>query len=56
MLNFRPRTRPQRPIVLLGSVFGSIKLVPEEWLQVVSTMLVRPKSDMKAVDCHVSVS
>jgi len=55
MLNFRPRTRPQRPIVLLGSVFACIKLVPEEWSQVVSTMLVRPKSDMKPVNCHVSV-
>ncbi|KIM40227.1 hypothetical protein M413DRAFT_446394 [Hebeloma cylindrosporum] len=55
MLNFRPRTRPQRPIVLLGSVLGSIKLVPEEWLQVVTTMLVRPKSNMKPVNCHLFI-
>ena len=55
MLNFCPRTRPQRPIVLSGSVFACIKLVPEEWSQVVSTMLVRPKFDMKPVNCHVSV-
>jgi hypothetical protein len=55
VLNFRPRTQPQRPIVLLDSVFGSIKHVPEEWFQVESMMLVRRKSDMKPVDCHVSV-
>jgi len=52
VLKFRPRTRPRRPIVLLDSVFG---LVPEEWLQVQSTMLVRPKSDMRPVDCHLFV-
>lgn len=55
MLNFCPRTRPQRPIVLVGSVFACIKLVPEEWSQVVSTMLVRPKFDMKPVNCHLFI-
>lgn len=56
MLNFRPRTRPNRPIVLLDTVFASIKPVPEEWLQVVSTMTVRPNFkplEMRPIECHV---
>ena len=56
MVTFRPRTRPNRPIVLLDTVFASIKPVPEEWLQVVSTMNVRQKPrsvDMKPIECHV---
>jgi hypothetical protein len=58
MLNFRPRTRPNRPIVLLDTVVASIKPVPEEWLQVVSTMNVRPIPnskllEMRPIECHV---
>ncbi|PPR00983.1 hypothetical protein CVT24_000277 [Panaeolus cyanescens] len=52
MVNFRPRSRPQRPVVLLDSVFASIKPLPEEWLQVVSTMDTRFNSGMRPIECH----
>ncbi|KAF8200996.1 hypothetical protein BJ912DRAFT_843974 [Pholiota molesta] len=60
MLNFRPRTRPNRPIVLLDTVVASIKPVPEEWLQVVSTMNVRPIPnskllEMRPIECHLFI-
>ncbi|KJA28976.1 hypothetical protein HYPSUDRAFT_128152 [Hypholoma sublateritium FD-334 SS-4] len=58
MVTFRPRTRPNRPIVLLDTVFASIKPVPEEWLQIVSTMNVRQKPrcvDVKPIECHLFI-
>ncbi|KAF8897075.1 hypothetical protein CPB84DRAFT_1781501 [Gymnopilus junonius] len=55
LVNFRPRTRPSRPIVLIDTVFASLKPVPEEWLQVVANMKVRPKSDMKPIECHLFI-
>ncbi|KDR75755.1 hypothetical protein GALMADRAFT_68348 [Galerina marginata CBS 339.88] len=55
MVNFRPRTRPNRPIVLLDSVFASIKPVPEEWLQIVANMNARPSSDLKPIECHLFI-
>ncbi|TFK44842.1 hypothetical protein BDQ12DRAFT_673669 [Crucibulum laeve] len=55
LLHYRPRTRPNRPIFRCDSIFRSIKPVPEEWLQLVSTMNVRPKSKLKPIDCHFVV-
>jgi len=55
MVNFRPRTRPNRPIILLDTVFSSIKPVPEEWLQIVANMNTRPNSDMKPIECHLFI-
>ncbi|KAH9485031.1 hypothetical protein JR316_0001935 [Psilocybe cubensis] len=55
MVNFRPRTRPSRPIILSDSVFSSIKPDPEEWLQVVATMGVRPKANIKPIECHLFI-
>ncbi|KAF8161225.1 hypothetical protein B0H34DRAFT_781810 [Crassisporium funariophilum] len=55
MLNFRPRTRPHRPIVMLDSVFASLKPVPEEWTQLVTSMSVRPNSGEKPIDCHLFI-
>ncbi|CAA7259056.1 unnamed protein product [Cyclocybe aegerita] len=55
LVNHRPRIRPHRPIVMLDSVFASIKPVPEEWMQVVGKMGVRPKSGMRPIECHLFV-
>jgi len=53
LLNYRPRTRPHRPVILLDSVFASIKPVPEDWQQLMANMHVRPNSGMKHIECHV---
>ncbi|KAF8967900.1 hypothetical protein BDZ97DRAFT_1903155 [Flammula alnicola] len=58
LVNFRPRTRPHRPIVMLDSVYASIKPVPEEWLQVVASMCVQPRSQAKGIrpiECHLFI-
>ncbi|KAF9485926.1 hypothetical protein BDN70DRAFT_794831 [Pholiota conissans] len=60
MVNFRPRTRPNRPIVMLDSVYASLKPVPEEWSQIVATMNVRPKAtpggpETRPIECHLFV-
>ncbi|KAF9565543.1 hypothetical protein CPC08DRAFT_168196 [Agrocybe pediades] len=52
MLNYRPRTRPHRPIIMLDSVFASIKPVPDDWQQLMTNMHSRPKSGMKHIECH----
>lgn len=55
VLNHRPRTRPQRPFVVVDSVFSSLKPVPEEWMQVVVTMEVRSESTATPVVCHLLI-
>ncbi|KAH6913807.1 hypothetical protein BKA70DRAFT_1369248 [Coprinopsis sp. MPI-PUGE-AT-0042] len=51
-LDYRPRTRPPRPIVMLESIFDSIKPVPEEWRQYILKMEPRSGSNTKPIECH----
>ncbi|KIK67269.1 hypothetical protein GYMLUDRAFT_156029 [Collybiopsis luxurians FD-317 M1] len=53
-LNYRPRTRPQRPIFHLERFISTMKQVPEDWLQIESTMRVRQNAsaDAKPISCR----
>ncbi|EAU91767.2 hypothetical protein CC1G_04535 [Coprinopsis cinerea okayama7 len=56
VLDYRPRTRPQRPIVMVDSIFDSIKPIPEEWQQHILTMEPRsdsgPGANAGGIECH----
>ncbi|TFK20981.1 hypothetical protein FA15DRAFT_673023 [Coprinopsis marcescibilis] len=53
VLDYRPRTRPNRPIVMVDTIFASIKPVPEEWKQLILTMGTRSGSKCRPVECHL---
>ncbi|GAW04227.1 hypothetical protein LENED_006003 [Lentinula edodes] len=40
-LNYRPRTRPQRPVFHLDRFLATLKQIPEDWLELESTMRIR---------------
>jgi len=55
-VHYHPKSRPARPIVMIGTVFASIKPVPEEWCQITGRMEVRPMSKHKTpIECQVSI-
>ncbi|KAF5393217.1 hypothetical protein D9757_000706 [Collybiopsis confluens] len=53
-LNYRPRTRPQRPIYHLERFLLTVKQAPGDWLQIESSIRVRPtaSADVRAVSCR----
>ncbi|KAJ6629305.1 hypothetical protein B0H10DRAFT_2208720 [Mycena sp. CBHHK59/15] len=52
--NYCPRMRPWRPIQPSSSdFFSDVKLMPEEWRQVVAQMKPRPKSTAQPIDIHL---
>ncbi|KAF5316906.1 hypothetical protein D9611_003884 [Ephemerocybe angulata] len=55
VLNYRPRTRPQRPFVMIDTVFSSLKPVPEEWRQLVATSETRFGSSGTPIVCHLLI-
>lgn len=52
-VNYFPRTRPTRPILSHPRLLPTIKSMPEEWIQTLSKMEVRPGSILQPIDCHV---
>ncbi|KAI0064151.1 hypothetical protein BV25DRAFT_1823719 [Artomyces pyxidatus] len=53
---YRPRTRPCQPILPCPfPFFSSIKSLPEEWFQVVSSMEVHRNSTLEPIDCHLFI-
>lgn len=55
-VNYHPKSRPARPINMVGTVFASIKPAPEDWCQITGRMEVRPMSTHKTpIECQVSV-
>ncbi|KAF9526600.1 hypothetical protein CPB83DRAFT_769882 [Crepidotus variabilis] len=56
LVNYRPRTRPARPIVMLETVVSSIKPHPEEWTQIITKMDVRSEfANAKSIECHIFI-
>ncbi|KAK0461227.1 uncharacterized protein EV420DRAFT_187353 [Desarmillaria tabescens] len=51
-VNYRPRARPNRPVVRSPSIFSVLKNVPEEWHQVITAMRFRPSSGLDPIQCH----
>ena len=51
-LDYQPRTRPPRPIVMVDSIFASLKPVPEEWQQYILKMEPKSGSNTKPIECH----
>jgi hypothetical protein len=52
-LEYRPRSRPSRPILPCGSLLSTIKPDPEEWYQILSIMPVRHNSGLQPIVCNV---
>lgn len=55
-LIYRPRSRARGPLTHISSLFSTIKLLPEEWFQVVSKMGVKEGSRLSPIECHVRIS
>jgi len=54
-VHYHPKSRPARPINMVGTVFASIKPAPEDWCQITGRMEVRPTSKHKTpIECQVS--
>ncbi|KAJ3915314.1 hypothetical protein F5877DRAFT_81960 [Lentinula edodes] len=53
-LNYRPRTRPQRPVFHLDRFLATLKQIPEDWLELESTMRIRrtDSPDLKPISCR----
>lgn len=51
-VNYRPRARPNRPVVRSPSIFSVLKNVPEEWYQIITAMRFRPSSGLDPIQCH----
>ncbi|KAJ4483270.1 hypothetical protein J3R30DRAFT_3833865 [Lentinula aciculospora] len=53
-LNYRPRTRPPRPIFHMDRFLTTLKHIPEDWLEIESTMRTRrtASSDFKPISCR----
>ncbi|KAJ3748901.1 hypothetical protein DFH05DRAFT_1390681 [Lentinula detonsa] len=53
-LNYRPRTRPQRPIFHMNRFLTTLKHIPEDWLEIESTMRTRRTAspDLKPISCR----
>lgn len=51
-VNYRPRARPNRPVLRCPSIFSMLKNVPEEWYQVITAMQFRPSSGLDPIQCH----
>ncbi|EPQ51099.1 hypothetical protein GLOTRDRAFT_49369 [Gloeophyllum trabeum ATCC 11539] len=55
-LNYYPRSRPHRPILSPSLSFRhTMKVAPEEWFQVTSTMPARTGSGVEPLDCHLFI-
>ncbi|KAJ3830158.1 hypothetical protein F5880DRAFT_1296687 [Lentinula raphanica] len=57
VLIYRPRTRPQRPIYHMDTFLTSLKHIPEDWLEIESTMRTRhiASPDLKPISCRFFV-
>ncbi|KAJ7467131.1 hypothetical protein FB451DRAFT_1093163 [Mycena latifolia] len=54
-LEYRQRTRPSRPRIPEASLFSTIKICPEEWLQLPVTLTVGPHSLASDLNCDLFV-
>ncbi|THH16239.1 hypothetical protein EW146_g4359 [Bondarzewia mesenterica] len=55
-LIFLPRTRPHQPIISSPFPFyATIKSLPEEWYQIISTMLSLNDSGIEPIECHLFI-
>ena len=53
---YQPRTRPQQPILSSPFPFlSTVKSLPEEWLQITTTIRPKAISDIEPIDCHVNL-
>ncbi|KAF8070576.1 hypothetical protein FPV67DRAFT_1413807 [Lyophyllum atratum] len=52
ILHYRPRARALRRLSPVDSVISTLKTHPDEWLQLCSTMDVRPNPEVEPIDCH----
>ncbi|KAF7345020.1 hypothetical protein MVEN_01664800 [Mycena venus] len=50
---YNPRTRPWRPIQPSTDFLSDVKIMPEEFRQVVAQLLPRPKSTVEQIDIHL---
>jgi len=55
VVEYKPRLRPHRPIVMIDSIFDSIKPVPEEWQQHMITMEPKEGSNARPLECHLLI-
>ncbi|KAF9033271.1 hypothetical protein BDZ89DRAFT_947880 [Hymenopellis radicata] len=51
-INYRPRSRPNRPIVRFDTIFSMLKYVPEEWHQIMDAMHFKPSACLTPINCH----
>ncbi|KAJ7502378.1 hypothetical protein B0H11DRAFT_1988309 [Mycena galericulata] len=54
-LEYRERTRPSRPGISEPSLFSTIKICPEEWLQLPIALTVKPDSRPSDIYCDLFV-
>ncbi|KAJ6501815.1 hypothetical protein DFH09DRAFT_1441489 [Mycena vulgaris] len=52
-LTYSPRMRPRRPTLHPSEFFSDVKIMPEEWRQVVSELEPRKNTTVQPVDMHL---
>lgn len=58
LLDYHPRMRPVRQILMRGTVLASVKSGPKEWTQLIGALDVRPRfqQEMTPIECQVRFS